>query len=261
MNLFPHAQLQHFEPIGLEEMGSVKLMKRVDTKFVFPEFLLTDILKELQGEYRVFTTAGKNIHRYESLYFDDENLTFYNSHHRRKMHRFKLRFRTYVDSNVSFLEVKERWKGRTFKERIFWEEDVPDLSALENKIFLGKYPFADRKLMPILTNSFERITLVSLERQERLTLDTGIRFHDTKNQVVEPGLKGMIIAELKQGNLNRYSPFMQFMKDRHIRPYRLSKYCMGIMALREGEVKSNRFKKKHLKLQKLTEEARKGQNM
>jgi hypothetical protein len=56
------------------------------------------------------------------------------------------------------------------------------------------------------------------------------------------------IAELKQENVNRNSVFYQLMKSRCIRPYRLSKYCIGSIELYGSALKFNRFKKKLLQL-------------
>jgi hypothetical protein len=62
----------------------------------------------------------------------------------------------------------------------------------------------------------------------------------------------LIIAELKQEQLDRNSPFYQLMKKERIRPYRLSKYCIGSVEIYGEEVlKFNRFKKKLLFLNKI----------
>jgi hypothetical protein len=62
----------------------------------------------------------------------------------------------------------------------------------------------------------------------------------------------LVIAELKQDRVQRQSPFYQLMRSMHVRPYRFSKYCMGVMALQQNtDLKSNRFKHKKLVLDKI----------
>jgi hypothetical protein len=84
---------------------------------------------------------------------------------------------------------------------------------------------------------------------ERLTLDLNIEFHFEDAEKKFPHL---IIAELKQEELNRNSPFYVLMKKHFIRPYRLSKYCLGSVELYgEEKLKFNRFKKRLLFLNKI----------
>ena len=61
----------------------------------------------------------------------------------------------------------------------------------------------------------------------------------------------IVIAELKQSNVNRNSAFFKELKKRIIRPYRISKYCIGSMDINSKKIKTNRFKKKYLYINKL----------
>ena len=62
----------------------------------------------------------------------------------------------------------------------------------------------------------------------------------------------LVIAELKQEVVNPNSPFYKLMKKNIIRPYRLSKYCVGAIELYGvGVIKYNRFKEKLLKLKSI----------
>jgi hypothetical protein len=98
--------LHEFESISLDEMDRVKLMNRVDTKFAFSFRELLDFLPQLVADYFVLEINGIRTPRYESLYFDDDALSFYNDHHNGRMNRFKVRIRNYVDSSLYFLEIK-----------------------------------------------------------------------------------------------------------------------------------------------------------
>ena len=107
-----------FETIGLTDMDSVQLMNRVDTKFVFTLNDLELVLPKLSEYYYILNVEGVLLSEYESLYFDDAKFSSYHDHHRKKVDRFKVRYRKYINSNLAFLEVKHKSKGRTEKSRI-----------------------------------------------------------------------------------------------------------------------------------------------
>ena len=105
----------------------------------------------------------------------------------------------------------------------------------------------------MLSNRFTRITLVNKTANERLTLDFNLRLN---NELKSIELSELVIGELKQPKLNRNSVFYQLMKSLHLRPYRLSKYCLGAIALVGKEkLKYNRFKKKLMYLEKINSHA------
>ena len=112
-------QISLFEPISLSEMDSVKLMNRSDTKFVFSNQTLLQTLPKLQGYYRVLEIENIRLSSYQSLYYDTEDFQFYHQHHNGKTNRNKVRYREYIDSGISFLEIKHKNnKGKTIKKRI-----------------------------------------------------------------------------------------------------------------------------------------------
>ena len=244
--------LAPFEPITLQEMDRVKLMNRMDTKFAFRFSDLNIILPLLIENYKVLTIEETNTPHYESLYFDDERFSFFRDHHNGKGDRFKVRIRKYVESNLFFLEIKHKIKGRTDKKRIVtdqFNEVLPesDLAFVQNELHSNK------NLVPTMWNSFQRITLVSKTENERLTLDFNILF---EKDGVKKSFNQLVIAELKQEDLNRNSTFYQLMKKHQIRPYRLSKYCLGSVEIYgEEKLKFNRFKKKLLYLKKINRDA------
>jgi len=244
--------LNSFDPISLDEMDNVQLMNRVDTKFTLSEKGLSEILPELMNHFKILEVKGKRISKYESLYFDDDNFTFYIDHHRRKINRYKVRYRTYVDSNLSFLEVKHKNKGRTNKMRIVVDGIKQELSP-EHKKFVSDSGVQINNLKPALMNTFDRITLVGKVFNERLTLDLNLSFSlEGKNEKIN----NLVIAELKQEKVTRNSPFYRIMKKRLIRPLRISKYCTGLIKmLGSKNIKYNRFKKKLLQIEKINKNA------
>lgn len=237
--------LSSFEPISLKEMDRVKLMNRVETKFLFGVDRLTEILEELKEDYQVVKIGGNMLPTYSSLYFDNPEFFFYNEHHRERTSRYKVRYRTYVDSDLSFLEVKHKYKGRTNKKRIK-VEDVNHEMPLLHVNFLESLQVPKLDVQAVMRNEYSRITLVSKHSIERLTLDINLSFKFGETQ---KDLKNIVIAELKQERITRDSPFYKVVREKGMRPYRLSKYCMGIIELYGQEnIKYNRFKKKLLRL-------------
>lgn len=239
--------LKQFDPISLKEMDRVKLMNRTDTKFTFNfsqfELLLEDVLEH----YHILEIEGKRISRYETLYYDTHNLALYTKHHNGELNRYKIRHRTYVESNIGFLEVKfKNNKGRTIKDRIkkklvpfTWEDD--SMAFLTEAI-----PYQPHTLIPTIWVNYSRLTLVNRTSAERLTIDLNLEY--VKDGLIKK-LDNLVIAEVKQEKRSP-SPFLKVMKKYHIREGSISKYCMGI-ALTCKAVKRNNFKRKLLTLKHL----------
>lgn len=91
-----------YMPISLEEMGSVRLMNRTDTKFVTSESVLSRLLEMAMGEYFIQEIGAKRVADYYTLYFDTSDCIMFTRHQCGKRARQKLRIRSYVDSNLSF---------------------------------------------------------------------------------------------------------------------------------------------------------------
>jgi hypothetical protein len=244
--------LNRFQPITLQQMDRVKLMNRTDTKFAFTTEQFISFLAEIDLDYDVLEINGTRTPHYESLYFDDNQFSFFKDHHNGKTDRFKVRIRKYVESNILFLEIKHKFKGRTDKKRIAADNFDLELDKIQ-KEFLDKHLHEEMELMPTMWNSFQRITLVHKRLNERLTLDFNIEFH---HENITRKFDRLVIAELKQEDLNRNSEFFQLMKKYQVRPYRLSKYCLGSIELYgEEKLKFNRFKKKLLYLKKINDDS------
>lgn len=245
-------QLKAFDPISLQEMDRVKLMNRVDTKFAFDKNTLIQILPLLKSHYFTLAIEGMRALDYESLYFDDEFFTLFHDHHNSRTNRYKFRIRKYVNSQVFFFEIKHKVKGRTDKLRIPTDGFHDQLHAAELD-FVGANAHKPYALTSVFSNKFTRITLVNKTENERLTLDFNVTFNNALKSVE---LSELVIGELKQTKLNRNSVFYQLMKSLHLRPYRLSKYCLGAIALVGKEkLKYNRFKKKLIYLGKINNHA------
>ena len=244
-NLLPI--VSDFSSISLKEMDGVKLMSRMDTKFVFKLEKLPSLLEKMTPFYRVLEINGKFIHDYKSLYFDTNARKFYIDHHNSRVNRNKIRFREYVESGLTFLEVKlKNNKGRTIKKRMKVDAISKELSnkhkAYIEKI-IGKVVDVNAKQWI----SFSRISFVHKQKKERLTIDIKLSFKDDEKV---GNLNDIVIAEVKQERMSRSSDFIRIAKEMSILPIRLSKYCISTMQLWPS-IKQNRFKKKLLFINKL----------
>lgn len=239
--------LQRFEPITLAEMDRVKLMNRTDTKFLFTQEQFERVMEEILDQYKVLEINGTRASRYKTLYYDTASMDLYSDHHNGKLNRYKIRHRTYVETDVGFLEVKfKNNKGRTIKDRIS-ESEVPMTWHGETEAFLRKVqPFDPQTLIPVLWVNYTRQTLVHKTEPERLTLDTELEF---VKDGISKKLERLVIAEVKQDK-RKSSYFIKMMKKYHIREGSISKYCMGI-ALTCSQVKKNNFKNKLITLKNI----------
>ena len=233
--------LNKFNPIGLDEMKSVRLMNRVDTKFVTTLPRLRQLLAMAQQEYFIQEIDGVRKSAYTTLYYDTPSLDMYLMHHNGCLSRQKVRVRQYVDSGLTFLEVKNKNNHRrTRKKRI--TVDGFDIDSDEKREFLkGLCWFDVDTLRPSLRNWFNRITLVNKGKTERVTIDTGLQFHNFVTGI-DNSLEQTVIVELKRDG-NHRSPLMAILRDLHIQPHGFSKYCMGTV-LSNHDVKKNRMKPK-----------------
>lgn len=238
--------LKDFEPITLDQMNEVALMNRTDTKFVLSRKMFNEILPTLKDDYRSLEIQGTRMSSYSTQYFDTDKFGYYLDHHNQRSLRFKVRIRKYVESNLYFLEVKRKFKGRTDKKRIKVLDFEPVLTA-GSKEYIEAVIGKEVNLESKLWNSFDRITLVNKKEKERLTLDMNLSF---KSGDVEGNYEHIVIAELKQEDVNRNSLFFQLMKKNRVRPNGFSKYCVGAVTL-NPELKFNNFKSKLLLIDKL----------
>jgi hypothetical protein len=232
--------LEKFQPITLKEMDKAKLMDRTDTKFTFTQGELAAILEEVKDKYKVLEIEKHRMSTYQTLYYDTADLSLYTHHHNGKLNRYKVRHRSYVESNIGFLEVKfKNNKGRTIKDRIK-KAEVSSKWCEESSGFLTKKtPFDPKGLVPVVWVNYKRITLVNNANAERVTIDTDLEF---VNNGITKKMHNLVIAEVKQDKKSK-SDFLGLMKKYHIRVGSISKYCMAIVMTRPS-VKKNNFKEK-----------------
>ncbi|HEY9759000.1 MAG TPA: polyphosphate polymerase domain-containing protein, partial [Oculatellaceae cyanobacterium] len=231
--------LVKFDSISLPEMQNVSLLDRMDTKYVMGMSQFYTVLEAVQEQYRVLCVNQTRLNHYQTIYFDTPNFTLYHQHHNQLRSRYKVRARKYIDSNLTFFEVKRKTnRDRTVKTRLQIPDVVMQLNGQIDEFVDTCFPFTVRDLEPKLWNQFVRITLVSKHHPERLTIDLNLEFGWGEAYGALPGI---VIAEVKQENTSQPSDFVRQMRQFGIRPTPFSKYCIGVCTL-YNSVKSNYFK-------------------
>ena len=239
-----------FEPITLAGMDRVKLMERVDSKYVFPASQLPLILEGMIPSYRLLDINNIRLHRYESLYFDTNDFRLFGRHHLGRLNRWKLRFRRYVDSGgLTFFEIKfKNNKGRTIKERIKWKEEEMSITGKAESFLLTTTPFKENIFQPTMWVNYARMTFVNKFSEERLTMDTNLHFIKANpiaigsdGNISEARFPQMVIAEAKRDKASSISEFIRLVRMNAIRESGISKYCFGIYNL-FNDIKKNNFK-------------------
>jgi hypothetical protein len=237
-----------FEKITLDQMEEVKLMDRMDVKYLIPLHLLPDVLYDARQFYKLLEINNELLCSYETLYYDTDDYQLYHSHQSGKLNRYKVRFRNYVGSNLSFFEIKHKNnKGRTLKTRIKQPNTFEKKLNAEKAEFLEKTtPLSANDLKGNLMVNYKRMTLVNKTSKERLTMDLDLTFIKNHNEVI---YNQLVVAEIKQEKLGA-SPIIDIFKKYNLRAGSISKYCLGIMST-DSDVKHNRFKTKFLHLKKI----------
>ncbi len=237
--------LDGFDRISLDEMSSIRLMNRIDTKYLANE-------DQLGRLYMVQSIDGIIQSEYLTRYLDDRFNTMYLNHHNGRLTRQKVRIRTYVDTSDNFFEVKlKNNHGRTKKKRIHLtgaDTYVQDGAAefLQEHTML---PLTLDDLQPKLSHHFSRITLVNKAKTERLTIDRNLSFHNEESGI-DRNMDNLVIIEVKRDG-NTYSPIQDLLREVRIFPSGFSKYCIG-MALTTPGIKRNLFNDRIRKIEKIT---------
>ncbi|MCR4844464.1 MAG: polyphosphate polymerase domain-containing protein [Bacteroidales bacterium] len=244
--------LEEFIPITLEEMEGVKLLNRIDTKYLTNEATLGKVLADAAAAgYRALVAEGVKISPYNSVYFDTPELRMFLDHHNRRLVRQKVRTRVYVNSGETYLEIKRKNNhGRTKKKRIGIEEyELMEFAGNPAACaYLAKHSwFIVGDIRPVLSTAFERITLVNPAQTERLTIDTRLHFQNYRTGR-QASLEDAVIIELKQDG-HAASQMKKILLDNRVKPMRISKYCIA-ETLTDPSIKSNRFKVKVRTLEK-----------
>ena len=100
------SRLNQFSPIPLEQLGKAALMDRLETKYIFRSDNIFNFLSGLESDYQILEIKGQRICSYRTVYYDTADFRFFQQHQNGSGQRWKIRQRTYLDSQANFLEVK-----------------------------------------------------------------------------------------------------------------------------------------------------------
>lgn len=244
--------IDSFQPITLAEMQGVKLMNRIDTKYIIPVALLPELLGKCAGSFFLQEAAGNRISGYRTLYYDTPKHESYLLHLHGHAPRQKLRARIYEDTGDAFFEIKDKTnKGRTKKKRVEIPHDCfrdfassPDALTLAEKKSRWDY----RILSPSIDIQFSRLTLVNKGMTERVTIDTDLTFTNSRNGNSST-LPQIAVIELKRDG-RQHSLMQDLLLEMRVFPAKFSKYCTGLM-MTDPDLPKGRFKIRLIELNKI----------
>lgn len=218
-----------FLPISLDEMQSVRLMNRTDTKFVISLRQLAELLLFAKDFYRAQETLGERLIEYSTVYYDTTDWRMLRQHVSGRKTRQKVRARTYVSSRLTFVEIKKKDNlGRTRKKRIRVDSMPADSFTPDEASFVTSHSaFPAFALSPAISNGFRRITLVNNEMTERLTIDLDLRLSNLRNGA-EVRLANTVIVEVKREG-RAPSHAVSWLRSHGVRKCGFSKYCYGAL--------------------------------
>ncbi len=256
MNSTLKTALFSFSPISLKEMDRVAFLHRIDTKFVLNINKLHELLNDIMDDYFILDIDERRCFHYSTMYYDTPELRMYIDHIRGKLNRFKVRHRHYVDSDLSYVEVKfKNNTGKTSK----WREKGPvekhKSDLLDNHLLKKHLPNHFRNLKPILKNNFHRITLVDRNFTQRVTIDFDISYLLPGSEHKKQVLSDLVIVEIKSDKNKDKNGIQQSLKRLRIKQSGFSKYCIGVALTDTSKEKTGALKPKFVKINKLTNNA------
>ena len=222
-------------PVSLDELTDrAALLTRIDRKYLLPLAAVDALIVALAPDARVLDIGGIRSFRYESVYFDTPDLASYLLAARKRRRRYKVRTRTYLDSDLCWLEVKTQGaRGSTVKHRLEYPPDarstvrpgrdfVDGVLAAETVASAAGLSFG-----PVLTTRYQRSTLLLVASSSRVTIDTDLHWEHTGERI---WLDGHAIVETKVASGASAADRLLWAAGH--RPVRISKYATGLAALR-----------------------------
>ncbi|MDR2854966.1 MAG: polyphosphate polymerase domain-containing protein [Methanomicrobiales archaeon] len=241
--------LHTMQPISLEGMTEAALMSRKELKYLLYEERAKELIIHLSEWAYVLEIEGTRIGSYESVYFDTDGFTTYLHHHNGRRKRHKLRARRYVVSDLSFLEIKEKVKKNNSKKvRIQTDHLLTKLGSGVKEFISSNSPYDPDLFEAKLFNTYKRVTLVTPDFSQRITLDFDLAYERDGVCIQFPNV---VIVEVKTDEQS-YLACKKFMRQLHLHSTTFSKYCIGI-SLMYPAVKKNQFKQKLRRLMDMTQ--------
>jgi hypothetical protein len=230
-----------FESISLSELNAAaELQTRQDRKYIVPVALLATLAPEIASDTRVLRTNGVAKFAYESHYFDTPERASYLAAVRQRPHGYKVRTRSYLDSDTCLLEVKTRnGRGETVKNRMEYAFADRLVLTEQGRSFVRNFAEVGsdaEDLEPVLQTNYQRTTLVLGNEPVRATVDVGLLFTDPLGGTV--ALRDYAVVETK--TLGSHSAIDRLLWHHGHRPETFSKFGIGLAVL-HPELPANRW--------------------
>lgn len=232
--------LSSLAPVGLDELVQrAELLTRVDRKYVVPIAEAQALTQMLPRGTRALEIDGRRSFGYRSAYLDTPQLTSYLGAGRSHRRRWKVRTRSYVDTDLqagsTWLEVKTRAsRNQTIKQRIAHPDaEVADGLTPQGRAFVAGIVGGDHAaaLRPVLATAYQRSTLLLPASASRVTLDVDLGWSALRT-VRDLDRPSVAIVETKTGSTP--CEVDRLLWARGHRPVRISKYGVGMAALHPG---------------------------
>lgn len=233
---------RQFEPISLDELNDLAaLQTRRDRKYVLDMVEAAQLVQwlRLTGDARVLEVCGQRANLYDSVYLDTRELACFRMAVQKNRHQFKVRMRSYVDSGISFLEVKTKSaSGHTVKNRIPWEDGLCPIDGDGGMEFIheclaasasDRRPARDESvqrldMLPSLRTRYRRMTIHLPGPNIRLTLDQDLHWFAPNYSFT--WRSDQVIVETKSAGHPSFAD--HHLWDMGHRPLPSSKYAAGI---------------------------------
>jgi hypothetical protein len=227
-----------FTSCDLQELNArAAMMTRIDNKYIIKSNDLLSLKTQLAENFDILEIKNERGFNYSTRYFDDAQRSAYYEHHQGRRKGFKVRIRRYLEARLCYVELKMKEKrGTTIKQRLDYDYNgYETLSSAALQFVKNGYQTHygksfGYKVQAVLDIEYQRLTLVSKDGAERMTIDTDLVFNNGQRRLEAED--GLFIVETKSENGRGYAD--KCLRSNHIYPAkRCSKYCVGMAALSE----------------------------
>lgn len=174
------SMLESLRPLSLDEINErAALVTRTCRKYLVPVETVSELFAGTEGRFGALSIEGRRSLRYSSTYFDTPDLRTFRDHRQGRRLRFKVRVRTYLDTDTRMFEIKLKGgRGVTDKVRVPHDalpERLPSRARVFLEDSLGSYGLRSPDVLtPSAVIDYRRSTVVALSGEERITVDTAL---------------------------------------------------------------------------------------
>lgn len=236
--------LAGLRPVSLAQMNErAALVTRTCRKYLVPIELMPELFASAERDFGILKIGGRTSFLYSSTYMDTPDLGTFHDHRQGRRLRYKVRTRTYVDTDTKMFEVKLKGaRGITDKVRLELPMETPsDRLTWRTREFLDRSLAGYRMATPdtllaAAVTDYRRSTVVSSCGRERVTVDTElVGYRGDRSVRMRPD---MVLLEVKtRGGLTRTERELHRLG---LREARFSKYAATLSTLEPG-LRGNRW--------------------